>query len=34
MTNYRDLKEYSVTEINGVLDRLRQTYDLVQLVDI
>lgn len=34
MTNYRDLKEYSVTEINGVLDKLRATYDLVQLVDV
>lgn len=34
MRNYRDLKEYSVTEINGVLDRLRGTYDLVQLVDV
>ena len=34
MRSYRDLKEYSVTEINGVMERLRQTYDLVQLVDV
>ena len=34
MRNYRDLKEYSVLEINGVLDSLRKTYDLVQLVDV
>lgn len=34
MKSYRDLKEYSVLEINGLMDSLRQTYDLVQLVGV
>lgn len=31
---YRKLKEYSVLEINGILDTLRREYDLVRLVDV
>ena len=34
MKDYRDLKLYSVQEINDLLDSLRRTYDLVQLVDV
>ena len=32
--NYRNLREYSVLEINGVLAQLRGIYDEVQLVDV
>ena len=34
MKKYRHLEEYSVTEINGILDNLRRQYDMVQLVDV
>ena len=34
MRDYRDLKLYSVLEINELLDSLRKTYDLAQLVDV
>lgn len=34
MKNYRHLNEYSVFEINTVLEALRTQFDLVQLVDV
>lgn len=34
MKKYRHLEEYSVMEINGILEKLRQQYDMVQLVDV
>ena len=34
MKNYKHIEQYSVLEINGVLESLRKTYDIVQLVDV
>ena len=34
MKSYRDLDEYSVLEINSILESLRAKYDIVQLVDV
>lgn len=34
MKKYRHLEQYAVTEINGILEKLRQQYDMVQLVDV
>lgn len=34
MKSYKHIMEYSVLEINAVLESLRDTYDLVQLVDV
>ena len=34
MSHYKDIEKYSVLEINGMLDSLRGSYDIVQLVDV
>lgn len=34
MKSFRHLEEYSVMEINGLMDSLRRSYDIVQLVDV
>ena len=34
MNQSKDVEKYLVTEINGVLDSLRDTYDIVQVVDV
>lgn len=34
MKKYKHLEEYSVMEINGILEKLRGQYDMVQLVDV
>lgn len=34
MKKYRHLEEYSVMEINGILEKLSGQYDMVQLVDV